>query len=147
MRTVHVENEYDVPPEKLWAIVTDYDALAFVMKGMMSFEGLPKGRTHTGQKMTVMVSLFGKLPAQPYHMEVLECDDDAMILRSCEHGAGVKSWRHTLSVSKTATGCTLTDTIEIDAGALTFIFALWARFLYQKRHKPRLVLLGLAGSS
>ncbi len=144
MRTVRVEHDYPVPPAQLWQIATDYDALAEVMKGLISFEGLPAGRTHTGQSFTVMVSLFGRLPKQPYFMEVLECDDARMVLRSSERGAGVKTWNHTLTVSQTATGSRMSDHIDIEAGLMTLPFALWAKFLYKARHKPRLRLLNLS---
>ena len=111
------------------------------MRGLIAFEGLPEGRARTGQKFTVMVSLFGKFPPQPYSIEVLGCDDEARVLRSSERGAGVKSWHHTLSVEPTETGCCLTDRIDIDAGWLTPLFGLWAKYLYRKRHGPRLRLL------
>ncbi|MBU2981702.1 SRPBCC family protein [Lentibacter algarum] len=141
MKTVYVESNYPVPAAELWALATDYGALAQVMQGIAAFEGLPKGRAVTGQKLNVMVSLFGKLPNQPYFMEVLECDDERMILRSSEKGAGVKSWKHTLEVTETADGSRLSDKIDIDAGWLTSIFAVWAKYLYSARHKPRLKLL------
>lgn len=141
MRTVSLEHDYPVAAARLWSLVTDYDALSEVMKGIASFEGLPSGRTHTGQKMDVMVSLFGKLPKQPYHMEVVECDDQNMILRSSERGAGVKAWQHKLTVTEAETGSRLHDKIDIDAGLLTPVFALWARYLYGARHKPRLRML------
>lgn len=141
MKTVALTHHYAVPPERLWALVTDYGALEEVMTGIIAFEGMPAGRVITGQKIDVMVSLFGKLPAQPYHMEVLECDDVARVLRSSEHGAGVKSWRHTLRVDAHDGGSVLSEQIEIDAGLLTPLFAAWARYLYKARHKPRLALL------
>ncbi|GGX52283.1 hypothetical protein GCM10007385_21190 [Tateyamaria omphalii] len=141
MRVVTVENDYPVSAARLWALATDYSALSEVMRGLASFEGLPSGRTQTGQRLEVMVSLFGKLPAQPYRMDVLECDDQRMILRSSERGAGVKSWLHSLTVIETETGSRLHDHIEIDAGMMTPVFALWARYMYQARHKPRLRLL------
>jgi ligand-binding SRPBCC domain-containing protein len=142
MKTVTVVNDYEVAPNVLWDLVTDYDALAEVMAGIATFSGLPKGRTITGQKIDVMVSMFGKLPNQRYFMEVIECDDDGMVLRSSEHGAGVKSWRHTLHIISTANGCRMIDSIDIDAGIMTSIFALWARYMYTARHKPRLRMLG-----
>ena len=145
MRTVTLEHDYPAPAEEVWAIATDLDALKEVMKGLVSFEGLPSGRVHEGQSLTVMVSLFGKLPAQPYFMEILECDDDAMVLRSFERGAGVKSWKHSLTVAPLGTGCRLMEVIEIEAGWLTWVFAAWARFLYRKRHQPRLRLLAERG--
>jgi ligand-binding SRPBCC domain-containing protein len=141
MRTVHLTHHYDAPAKEVWDIATDYDCLAEVMSNLIAFEGLPSGKVMTDQKFNVMVSLFGLLPAQPYHMEVLECDDHNMLLKSSERGAGVKCWKHTLRVTPTQTGSQLTDTIEIDAGWLTWGFALWAGFLYKKRHGPRVRIL------
>jgi hypothetical protein len=141
MKTIRLTHDYDAPAADLWALAIDLDALQEVMRGLIAFDGLPSGRVHTGQSCSVMVSLFGRLPAQPYHMDVLECNDDAMILRSSEHGAGVKSWHHTLSVQDTPSGSRLIDVIEIDAGWLTWLFATWAKFLYSKRHAPRVRML------
>ncbi|MCY6382321.1 SRPBCC family protein [Hoeflea prorocentri] len=141
MTLVTVVNDYPVDADRLWAVATDYDALCEIMKGIVEFEGIPSGRTHTGQKLDVMVSLFGKLPKQPYHMEILECDDERHVLRTSEKGSGVKSWKHTLTVEKTANGSRLTDSIEIDAGLITPLVALWAKYLYSARHKPRMRLL------
>ena len=42
-------------------------------------------------------------------------------------------------------GSRLTDRIEIDAGLLTPLFVMWARYLYKARHKPRMRML--TGSS
>lgn len=141
MRTVRLTHDYPFPARKVWDVAIDYDCLTEVMDGLVTFEGLPSGRVHAGQSLNVMVSLFGKLPAQPYHIEVMSFDDDEMRLQSSGLGAGVKSWKHTLQVTPTETGCQLSDTIEIDVGWATALFALWARYLYAKRHVPRLRIL------
>ena len=141
MKTVTVVNDYPVSADDLWALVVDYDALEKVMKGIVSFEGLPSGRIHAKQKLDLMVSLFDKLPKQKYHIEILECNDQERMFSSNENGAGVKHWLHTLQVLETKDGSRLIDKIEIDAGWLTPMFALWAKFLYGARHKPRLALL------
>jgi hypothetical protein len=141
MRTTQLAYNYPYPARKVWDVAIDYDCLAEVMEGLIRFEGLPSGKVQAGQSMTVMVSLFNRLPAQPYHMEVVDFDDTAMRLVSSERGAGVKSWRHSLRVEPTQTGCTLFDTIEIDAGWLTMPFSVWAKFLYKRRHNPRLAIL------
>lgn len=146
MRTIGLTHDYAAAPDRLWALVTDYGALADVMQGLASFEGLPSGRTRTGQRFEVQVRLFGRLPPQPYVMEVLDCDDVKRVLRSAEHGMGVRTWRHTLSVTEVAGGSRLSDVIEIDAGWRTLVFAAWARFMYGARHRPRLRLLGLEGT-
>lgn len=145
MKTVIVTHDYHASAKHVWAMATDLDDLKRVMEGVVRFDGLPSGRVHTGQNLTVKVSLFGRLPAQPYHMEVIECDNAAMVLQSSEKGVGVKSWRHRLTVEETPEGCRLRDVIEIDAGWLTGLFAAWARYLYRKRHAPRLRLLDERG--
>ena len=141
MKTVRLAHEYASNAKDVWRLATDLDALSKIMDGVISFEGLPSGRVYQGQKITVQVSLFGKLPSQPYFMEVLQCDDEAMVLRSFERGAGVKSWRHTLTVEPQQSGSRLVEVIDIDAGWMSWAFALWARFLYRKRHKPRVQML------
>ena len=141
MKTVILDHDYAASAQDVWALATDLDALKEVTQGVVAFEGMPSGRVYEGQKITVQVSLFGKLPPQPYFMEVLKCDNDAMILQSFEKGAGVKSWRHTLTVEPRPSGSRLRDVIEIDAGWMTWAFALWARYLYRKRHEPRVRIL------
>ena len=141
MRVVTLTHDYPFPASKVWEIATSYSALATVTAGRLRFRDLPQGRTFTGQHMVVQVSLFGLLPWQPYEMTVLSCDDTQRVLRSSERGAGVERWDHTVHVEETATGCRLRDHIEIEAGALTPLFALWARYMYGARHKPRLRLL------
>ena len=71
-RTILLHHSYPVPPEKLWQLVISYGALQEVMKGLISFTGLPAGNSETGQAFEVQVSPIGKLPPQPYFMEVFE---------------------------------------------------------------------------
>jgi len=139
---IELSHDYASPPEKVWALATDFAALGEVSKPLVHFSGLPEGRCAQGMKATVQVRLFGVMPPQPYTMEVLEQDDTAMRLRSSELGVGVTSWKHTLQVAPNGSGARLTDHVEIDAGWLTPVFAWWGRTLYKHRHKPRLRLLG-----
>lgn len=145
-RLVRVTHDYPVAPRTLWDLVTDLDRLEEVCAGLVTFEGLPSGRIHPGLVAEVRVRLFGRLPPQEYRMEVVEVDDQAMKARSSEFGAGVRSWRHTFQVTASPLGARLTDTIEIDAGWLTWAYALWAWYLYRARHGARLKILGLEQS-
>ncbi|WP_052249517.1 SRPBCC family protein [Tateyamaria sp. ANG-S1] len=138
---ISLSHDYTASAKDVWRVATDFAALAEVCRPLITFEGLPEGRCEAGQHLSVGVRLFGLLPAQDYQMEVVAQDDVAMTLQSAEHGAGVKSWRHHLTVTPTETGARLTDTIDIDAGPLTPLFAWWGRKLYAHRHKGRLRLL------
>lgn len=144
-RTVIFTHHYAATPQNVWNIAIDYACLHEVMQGVVSFTGLPQGRVTKGQKINVEVSLFGKLPKQPYFMEIIDCNSENMMFKSSERGAGVISWFHTLTVEPSENGCTLTDNIEIDAGLFTPLFTLWARYLYKARHKPRLKILARRG--
>ncbi len=139
--TVSLTHHYEAPADQVWRLATDFSALERVCAGMVSFRGLPEGRCETGQIIDVDVSLFGRLPWQPYRMDVVECDDTAMRLHSLEKGSGVKSWEHRMAVDPDGDGSVLRDEIRIDAGLLTPVFCWWARKLYGARHEPRLRML------
>ena len=144
---VHVEGDFAVPPERLWADATDYGWLARICAPLVAFEGLPAGRCKPGQKLDLKVRIFGWLPAQDYRIEIVDFDDAAMCMRSQESGSGVDSWRHTITVEPCETGSRLTDHVEIEAGWRTPVIAAWARYLYRHRHRRRRQLLALEGSS
>lgn len=141
MRKIDLSHEYSVAPDVLWRMVINFQALEKVMRGLIRFSGLPDGDLFTGQVADVRVSLFGVLPSQPYRMKVLLRDDATLSVHSTEHGAGVKRWEHRFQVIPTDAGCRLVESIEIEAGILTPLFARWARFLYTRRHPARLALL------
>lgn len=147
VRVVHLTHDYEYDANLVWSIVTDYQHLETVMQGLASFKGLPDGQLVEGQKLNVDVSLFGKLPFQPYFMSVEHCDNSAFKFVSLEHGAGVQLWCHSLSVIRDSSGigCQIIEDIEIEAGLLTPIFVLWARYMYKARHKRRLVLFRQLG--
>ena len=115
------------------------------MKGVASFDGMPEqGRVEAEMRVDVKVRLFGKLPPMDYHMHVPECDHSAHRFRSVEHGGSIKRWEHVLTVTGTpGGGAVLTDHVTIDAGLSTWLMTLWARYVYSKRHAPRLRMLGL----
>ncbi|MEM1078848.1 MAG: SRPBCC family protein [Pseudomonadota bacterium] len=141
VQTVQLIHDYPYPASRVWQVVTDLDRLREVTAGLLAFRNLPSGQIRAGQVLEVEVSLFGRLPYQPYRMEVEALDAAAMTFQSDETGAGVETWRHHLRVVPTATGCRVEERIEIAAWFATPIFALWARGLYRARHKPRLQIL------
>lgn len=145
--TVKLSHDYPFSPENVWTVATDLGHLKTITHGLLNFRNLPRGQIYKGQHIKVQISLFGKLPYQPYEMTVLTCDPATMSFHSQETGAGVKSWDHALSVIPTKTGSRIEEEITIDAGLATWVFAIWARVLYRRRHAPRLKILeGLANS-
>lgn len=147
MKTVTLKHFYPAAPKDVWELAIDFEALREVTEHMVTFEGLPEGALYQGQAIEVMVSLFGKLPKQPYYMQVVECDPEKMMFSSNERGSGVKHWQHRLTITPHEGGALLTDTIDIQAkiGLFTPLFAIWAKHMYEARHQPRLKILARNG--
>lgn len=141
LREVQLSHDYAFSARAVWHVATDLDYLKTVTEGLLAFRDLPSGQIYEGQSLDVGVSLFGVLPYQPYHMRVLQFDDERMRFSSDERGVGVQVWRHRLQVVSTATGAQIIETIEIDAGWKTPLFVKWAGFMYRRRHPRRLEIL------
>lgn len=140
-KTISLTHHYTFPADLVWQVATDLDHLKEVTKSLLSYKNLPSGQIFEGQTLHVDVSLFGKLPYQPYEMSVKTFDPLQRRFASFERGAGVKSWQHRLQVVQDGAASRIEESIEIDAGALTAIFVIWARFMYNNRHAPRLEIL------
>ena len=141
-RTVTLHHDYPYPARDVWEVATDFACFSEAMQGVASFEGMPmQGRLKANDVFDVKVRLFGKLPPMDYHMELVQFDDEAMTFTSIEHGGSIKRWSHHLTVTSTPEGSRLTDRVEIDAGLSTLLMTFWAKFVYSKRHKPRLRML------
>ncbi len=147
-KVVTLTHDYAAPPRDVWHVATDFECFAEAMKGVAIFEGMPsEGALAPNQSFDVKVRLFGWMPPMDYHMRLVEFDDGVMMFQSNEHGGSIKSWKHRLTVTPTETGARLTDRIEIDAGFSTPMMGLWARFVYRRRHKPRLRMLAAMGNT
>ncbi|MEP5151659.1 SRPBCC family protein [Planktotalea sp.] len=140
-KTISLTHHYTSPADLVWQVATDLDHLKEVTKSLLSYKNMPSRQIYEGQHLTVDVSLFGKMPYQPYEMTVEKLDHETRSFASFEKGAGVKSWQHRLQVIEDAAGSRIEESIEIDAGVLTPVFAMWAKFMYNKRHAPRLEIL------
>ena len=111
------------------------------MKGIATYYGLPSEPLAEGQKIDVQVSIFGVLPRMPWTMEIRTFDPGKMIVRSFEHGGAVQRWEHELRVTPSDGGAQLIDTIILDAGWLTPVYAVWARYMYSRRDPARRAML------
>jgi hypothetical protein len=136
--TVTVTSELPAPAEVVWAGVRTPHAFVHVARGMLRYPAAERihGPWRTGQTIAGWTFLFGVLPFSKHHLAVESIDDATMELWSDEHGGLVRSWRHRLSVTPVDAGtCRYEDHIEIDAGPLTRVVAIYAHVFY--RHRQR----------
>lgn len=141
--TVVIENLYAVPPARLWELAIDLDANRRATRGFVSL-GSPGGHMYKGQHLDLRISPLGIIPPFDWQIDVLECDWQAMVLRTREQGPFLQSLDVTLTVQTAPTGARLHETLEVDAGRLTGPAARILEQVYRSRYKPRRKMLGLA---
>ena len=138
MTLVHVSDTYSVGADTLWRHVVRYDALEAMMSGALIRVHCPAGEERVGDDVALVFRLFDVLPVGGWRFKVVARDDARRRLRSEERGTGVKRWVHEIAIDALPNGTArLTDTIEIDAGALTPLIAWFARRDYARRHLLR----------
>ncbi|MEI2419288.1 hypothetical protein V6O07_03370, partial [Arthrospira platensis SPKY2] len=71
-----------------------------------------------------------------HHLHIARIDDATRTMTSREHGGLVRIWNHDIIVTPTGVNsCDYRDCIEIDAGLLTRVVVLYARWFYRMRQR------------
>jgi hypothetical protein len=85
-----------------------------------------------GDEIVVRLCFFGVLPAWRHTVLVERLAPREIV--SCEHGGPISTWNHRLAFEPTsATSCRYTDTVDVGAGTITPLIALYAHFIYRYR--------------
>lgn len=143
-KTIRIENFYAVSPEAVWAAAKRFDQLEQLSAGSVAYRGLPSDPVKQGDVINFEVKPFYSSKWNPYTVEMELVDDQNMSFVSMEKGAGIKEWKHTMSVVPEGQGARQIDEIYIDAGFLSGLVAMAAKRMYKKRDLPRRKILGLA---
>ena len=140
-KTIRIESTYAANADSVWAFAKDFSLLAPLSAGSVEFRGLSPVPVIQGQVIEFEVKPFYSRAFKPFKVKMVEVNDKARRFVSDEHGAGVKSWRHTLSVTQNSASSRQIDEIEIDAGLMTPLVAFLAKRMYTKRAAVRARLL------
>ena len=134
---VFITARYQADADTVFAQALHLAEMKDAMSGIATYKGLPDGVVTQGDEFRVDVTLWGFLKTKGHVIKVETLDKTARILQSREHNPSVKHWDHTLSVQPSESGCLWTDRVIIDAGWNTFGTALFAKYVYSKRHRHR----------
>lgn len=89
-----------------------------------------------GETVVGWVFLFGFLPFSRHHLHVAGIDESKRVLSSREHGGLISAWNHDIEVLPIDAGtCHYRDRIEIEAGIVTTLVVLYARWFYRTRQR------------
>jgi hypothetical protein len=93
-------------------------------------------RWSEGLVLRCKLFVFGVIPIGAHTLHFEKIDHDNYELQSCEHDPFIARWDHMVSVKPLdGSRSIFRDTIDIDAGSLTFVVWAWANWFY--RHRQR----------
>jgi hypothetical protein len=138
MRTIHVETDLDAPADRVWQAMQHPATFLYVCRGLI---GVPQlaGRSEPfrqGESGTGWLFLFHVVPLSRHTIRLEALDDSTRTMRSREHGGLLRQWNHTLHVEPRPDGRSrYSDTVEIDAGAITPVVAWVSVGIYRYRQR------------
>lgn len=124
--------------DAVWAAVKTPAAFRRVTRRLlvMPVIGGRQDQWREGETLVGWLFLFGFLPFSRHHLHIERIDESSFTLSSHEFGGLIKTWNHHIEVTPIeATTCRYRDQIEIDAGPLTPVIALYAQWFYRMRQR------------
>jgi hypothetical protein len=138
MQVVEMSTVLEATADAVWNAVKTPTAFRKVTRGLLTMPVINKRRDewHEGETVIGWVFLFGFIPFSHHHLYIAKIDEKARTLSSREQGGLVKRWDHDIIVTQVSPEiCSYRDRIDIDAGVVTPVVVLYARFFYRIRQR------------
>lgn len=124
--------------DAVWAAVKTPSAFRTVTRGLLAMPVIRRRQDEWREGETVVgwVFLFGFLPFSRHHLHVASIDESTRTLSSREFGGVIKTWNHDIEINPIdAKTCRYRDRIEIEAGIMTPVIVVYARWFYRMRQR------------
>lgn len=124
--------------DAVWAAVKTPSAFRTVTRGLLAMPVIRRRQDEWREGETVVgwVFLFGFLPFSRHHLHVASIDESTRTLSSREFGGVIKTWNHDIEIKPIdAKTCRYRDRIEIEAGIMTSVIVVYARWFYRMRQR------------
>ena len=138
MQVVEMSTVLEATADAVWNAVKTPTAFRKVTRGLLTMPVINKRRDewHEGETVIGWVFLFGFIPFSHHHLHIAKIDEKERTLSSREQGGLVKRWDHDIIVTQVSPEtCSYRDRIDIDAGVVTPVVVLYARFFYRIRQR------------
>ncbi len=138
MAIVDVSSSLSASADAVWNAVKTPGAFRKVTRGLLAMPVINQRRDEWREGETVIgwVFLFGFIPFSRHHLHIAKIDDQARTLSSRERGGLLKRWDHDIIVTHVSPDtCSYRDRIDIDAGVVTPVVVLYAKFFYRIRQR------------
>ena len=138
MAVVERSSHLEACADAVWAAVKTPTAFRTVTRGLLTMPVIRRRQDewHEGETVVGWVFLFGFVPFSRHHLHIARIDERNRILRSCEFGGLIRTWNHDIEVAPIdPQRCLYRDRIEIEAGVMTRIVVVYARWFYRMRQR------------
>ena len=140
MRRVVLSTYLDAPPDAVWAALQRPETLIYVSAPLIRFTPrAPAALPDRWSEQTYRVSmrLFGVLPLGTQWIRVSWPTPDGELRYVRDNGSGTLAarWDHLISIAPEGAGTRYTDRVDVEAGVLTGVTALFARVFYAHRQR------------
>lgn len=138
MQRVHVETILPTDADQVWQAMQYPVTFLYVCRGLFGLPALAGRSTplRVGERGSGWLFAFHVIPAYRHTLEIVRSDEQTRTIVTHEHGGVLRAWNHTLHVEPTGQDtCRYSDTVDIDAGALTPAVVLLANGIYRYRHR------------
>lgn len=135
---VRISTPLAMPAEAAWQLVQRASTLQHVLRGALALQ--PDNpfpvQWREGQSHTMRLWFFHVIPGWRHMLRFCRIDDARREILTSEAGGPVRTWNHLISVEPAGeTACRYSDAIEVRAGLLTPLVALYARLIYRYRQR------------
>ena len=128
----------EAPAHAVWGRVKTPAAFRAVTRRLL-FMPVIRKRTdewREGETVVGWVFLFGFLPFARHHLLIVRIDESTHTLSSQEFGGLITTWNHDIEVEPIdSESCHYGDRIQIEAGIMTPVIVLYARWFYRMRQR------------
>jgi len=132
-----VKAHYHNDPDALFAKASSFADVMHVTRRIAKYKHLPPVHMEQGKTYSTDIRVFGVFRYANYKIKIDHVNPYNRMLITHEGNRDVRSWKHRVDVKPSRTGAVWTDYLEIDAGMMTPLACLFARFMYTHRHKQR----------
>lgn len=138
MPLVERSTALDASADAIWAAVKTPSAFRTVTRRLLVMPVVRRRQDEWREGETVVgwVFLFGVLPFSRHRLYIARIDESTRTLSSREFGGLLRRWNHDIEVVPIdASTCRYRDRIEIDAGIVTPVVVVYARWFYRMRQR------------
>ncbi|MDR1563334.1 MAG: hypothetical protein LBS74_00020 [Oscillospiraceae bacterium] len=137
-KTINISCDLPANAKQIWPLLLRIDTLKYIAAPYAAFVPLSSDTANWNEGASLLFNLriWGFIPLGTHTVFIKRIDEENLLIQSEEHNRHVPVWNHKITLTPLNNHAThYTDEVEICAGALTWLVALWANLFYRHRQK------------